>query len=306
MKKISLSILSLILCFINSGAVELKLGSFNIRYSNKSDSIAGNGWGQRVPYVAGLIQFHDFDIIGTQEGKYHQLQDMLSMMPGYDYIGVGRDDGIHAGEHAAIFYKTDKFEIVEKGDFWLSETPEIPSKGWDAPSHKRICSWGKFRDKNSGETILFINLHMDHIGVVARAESAKLVLQKVNELSDGNIPVIITGDFNVDQYSEPYALLQNSGVVKDSYEIADFRYAPNGTYFGFEPYRYTDKRIDHLFVNDKFHVKKYGVLTDTYRALLTDEQKASGKEQVSQKSPDYTARTPSDHYPIMIVVDTEN
>ena len=127
-------------CVLCAGATEYRLGSYNIRYSNKNDSIAGNGWGQRSPYVASLIRFHDFDIIGTQEGKYHQLQDMLSMMPGYDYIGVGRDDGIHAGEHSAIFYKTDKFDVVDHGDFWLSETPDRPSKGWDAPMHKRICS----------------------------------------------------------------------------------------------------------------------------------------------------------------------
>ena len=302
MKKLIFTFLA-VACVLCAGATEYRLGSYNIRYSNKNDSIAGNGWGQRSPYVASLIRFHDFDIIGTQEGKYHQLQDMLSMMPGYDDIGVGRDDGIHAGEHSAIFYKTDKFDVVDHGDFWLSETPDRPSKGWDAPMHKRICSWGKFRDRNSGDTILFINLHMDHRGVQARAESAKLVLERIKELSDGN-PVIVTGDFNTDQHSEPYALLQNSGVVRDSYDAAEFLYAPNGTYFAFEPYRYTEKRIDHLFVNDGFRVKRYGVLTDTYRARLTDEQKASGKEQVSEKSPDYTARTPSDHYPIMIVVET--
>ncbi len=303
MKKLILSVLTAVLCMMSAEAIELKLGTFNIRYSNASDSVAGNGWGQRAPHVAGLIRFHDFDIIGTQEGKYHQLQDMLSMMPGYDYIGVGRDDGIHAGEHSAIFYKTDRFDVVDHGDFWLSETPDRPSKGWDAPSHKRICSWGVFCDKASGEKVLFINLHMDHKGVVARAESARLVLERIKQFGN-SMPTIVTGDFNVDQHSEPYALLQNSGVVKDSYEIADFRYAPNGTYFAFEPSRYTEKRIDHLFVNDGFHVKRYGVLTDTYRARLTDGQKASGKERVSEKSPDYTDRTPSDHYPIMIVVET--
>lgn len=303
MKKLILSLVASVFCLMSAGAEEFRLGSFNIRYSNRNDSVAGNGWGQRAPYVAGLIRFHDFDIIGTQEGKYHQLEDILSMMPGYSYIGIGRDDGIHAGEHSAIFYKNDKFDVLDHGDFWLSETPDCPSKGWDAPSHKRICSWGKFRDRKSGEKILFINLHMDHKGTVARAESAKLVLQRVKELSDG-LPVIITGDFNADQHSKPYAILQNSGIVRDSYEIADFRYAPNGTYFAFEPYRFTLKRIDHLFVNDGFHVKKYGVLTETYRAPLTDKQKASGKFMVSEKSPDYTDRTPSDHYPVMIVVET--
>lgn len=301
MKKFLLTIVAA-LCITGANAIELKLGTFNIRYLTDKDVPTGNAWSQRAPYVAGLIKFHDFDIIGTQEGVNSQLQDMLSMMPGYDFIGIGRDDGKSAGEYAAIFYKTDKFDVIDKGDFWLSETPEVPSLGWDT-SQKRICSWGVFRDKESGEKVLFINLHMDHKGVVARAESAKLVLERIKQFGN-SMPTIVTGDFNVDQHSEPYALLQNSGVVKDSYEITDYRYAPNGTYFAFEPSRQTDKRIDHLFVNDGFHVKRYGVLTDTYRARLTDEQKASGKERVSAKSPDYTDRTPSDHYPIMIVVDT--
>lgn len=303
MKRLILSLVAAVICLLQAGAVELKLGTFNIRYSNANDSVAGNGWSQRAPYVAGLIRFHDFDIIGTQEGKYHQLRDILSMLPGYDFIGVGRDDGVHAGEHSAIFYKTDCFDVVDHGDFWLSETPEKPSKGWDAPMHKRICTWGKFRDRQSGETVLFINLHMDHKGVKAREESARLVLERIGQIA-GDLPVIVTGDFNADQHSKPYQVLRDSGVLSDSFETADFRYAPNGTYFAFEPSRFTEKRIDHLFVNSGFHVKRYGVLTDTYRARLTPEQKASGKERVSAKSPDYTDRTPSDHYPIMIVVDT--
>ena len=129
----------------------------------------------------------------------HQLKDMKEALPGYDYIGVGRDDGKDKGEHSAIFYRTDKFDIVEKGDFWLSETPDVPSKGWDAVL-PRICSWGHFKCKDTGFEFLFFNLHMDHIGKKARVESAFLVQEKMKELGRGkNLPAILTGDFNVDQ-----------------------------------------------------------------------------------------------------------
>ena len=110
----------------------LTVASYNLRNANGSDSARGNGWGQRYPVIAQIVQYHDFDIFGTQECFLHQLKDMKEALPGYDYIGVGRDDGKDKGEHSAIFYRTDKFDIVEKGDFWLSETPDVPSKGWDA------------------------------------------------------------------------------------------------------------------------------------------------------------------------------
>ena len=122
----------------------LTVASYNLRNANGSDSARGNGWGQRYPVIAQIVQYHDFDIFGTQECFLHQLKDMKEALPGYDYIGVGRDDGKDKGEHSAIFYRTDKFDIVEKGDFWLSETPDVPSKGWDAVL-PRICSWGRYR-----------------------------------------------------------------------------------------------------------------------------------------------------------------
>lgn len=122
----------------------LTVASYNLRNANGSDSARGDGWGQRYPVIAQIVQYHDFDIFGTQECFLHQLKDMKEALPGYDYIGVGRDDGKDKGEHSAIFYRTDKFDIVEKGDFWLSETPDVPSKGWDAVL-PRICSWGAFQ-----------------------------------------------------------------------------------------------------------------------------------------------------------------
>ena len=134
--------------------------SYNLRYANAEDSAAGNGWGKRYPVMAKLIQYHSFDIFGTQEGYIRQLEDMKAALPGYEYIGVGRNDGKEAGEHSAIFYRTDKFDLIKKGDFWLSETPDTASIGWDAVL-PRICSWGHFKCKDTGFEFLFFNLHMD-------------------------------------------------------------------------------------------------------------------------------------------------
>lgn len=282
------------------------IGTYNIRNANAGDSTNGNGWGQRYSYVAQLVQFHGFDIFGTQEGKYHQLQDLKNAMPGYDYIGVGRDDGKQGGEYSAIFYRTAKFEVLDHGDFWLSTVTDRPNKGWDAVL-PRICTWGKFRDKETGFTFLFFNLHMDHIGVQARAESAKLILKKVKEFPE-KLPAVLTGDFNVDQTNESYLLLDNSGIMRDSYQIADFKYAPNGTFNNFHTDMKTDSRIDHIFLTKEFKVKRYGILTDTYRMEVKDsdkkEQSANFPKEVSLRK--YIARTPSDHFPVMIEVEIDD
>lgn len=303
MRKIfSIGMLWLLISFCLQ-AETMVVATFNIRNANGGDSINGNGWGQRYPYIAQMVQFHGFEIFGTQEGKYHQLQDLKAAMPGYDYIGVGRDDGKQAGEFSAIFYKTDRFEVLEHGDFWLSPETDHPNKGWDA-ALPRICTWGKFKEKNSGFEFIYFNLHMDHIGVQARSESAKLILQKVKE-QPSHIPVILSGDFNVDQTNESYALLNNSGVMRDAYEMADLRYAPNGTFNGFHPDRMTTSRIDHIFLSDDFQVLKYGILTDTYRTPVEEsaekEKNGNFPKEVSMQK--YEARMPSDHFPVMIVVE---
>ncbi len=284
---------------------EMNVATYNLRLSNLGDSLQGDGWGQRAPYVAKLIQYHEFDIFGTQEGKHHQLEDLKAMMPEYEYIGVGRDDGAQGGEYAAIFYKPERFELLDSGNFWLSEDTTQPNKGWDAECI-RVCTWGKFLDKLSGNTFVHFNLHMDHIGVVARAESAKLILEKIKAFPE-KLPVMLSGDFNVDQLNESYLLLQNSGILSDAYTTADMVYANNGTFNAFQPDAMTEERIDHIFLSPEFKVKKYGILTDTYRSPAdeTDTVDTSNfpKEVGLMK---YTARTPSDHFPVAIRVELDN
>jgi endonuclease/exonuclease/phosphatase family metal-dependent hydrolase len=256
---------------------QLSIGTYNLRYSNNGDSTAGNGWGQRYPQIANLIRFQDLDIFGTQEAKFHQLNELTDSLPGYKWFGAGRDDGQHDGEHSAIFYKQNKFTILKSGNFWMSTITDRPNKGWDA-ALPRICTWVQFKETKTGFTFYFFNLHMDHIGVVARHESARLVLEKIRQMA-GKMPTILTGDFNVDQTSDSYAVINNSGLLKDSYVLSPVKLAPSNTFNGFDANTAGDKRIDHIFVTKDFKVQRYGILTNTYHG-----------------------KTPSDHYPVMAVI----
>lgn len=279
------------------------VATYNLRNdNNKDDAARGDGWKDRLPVVAGLIRFHGFDVFGTQEGLHHQLEDLKGLLPAYAYTGKGRDDGKQSGEYSAIFYNEEKFKLLSAGDFWLSEDTEKPNKGWDAVL-PRICSWAKLQAKESGKTFYFFNVHFDHVGITARKESAKLILKKVKELAQDQT-AILTGDFNVDQTNESYLVINNSNIMKDSYDLAKFQYAATGTFNNFNPNTKTQSRIDHIFLTKDFSVKKYGVLTDTYRSPVTDQDKAytagNFPKEVSLK--DYRARTPSDHFPVMAEV----
>lgn len=293
--------LIIIVCALTVSAQEavINVASYNIRQYNKQDSINGNGWQVRCPILAQLIRFHEFDVFGTQEGFKHQLEDLKAALPGYDYTGVGREDGADAGEHSAIFYRTDLFTLVDHDDFWLSETPEKPSIGWDAVL-PRICSWARLRHNPTGKEFLFFNLHMDHIGKQARVESALLVQQKMNEFGS-ELPTFLTGDFNVDQTHQNYTALTTSGKLKDSYCTAKLVYALNGTFNDYSTNDYSTSRIDHIFVSPNVKVDKYGVLTDTYRTPVDGaeaRQPGSAPEEISLIP--HVARTPSDHFPVMI------
>ncbi|RCH56599.1 endonuclease [Mucilaginibacter hurinus] len=272
---------------LSSAAQQLRVATYNIRYKNANDSLQGNGWHQRYPVIAKLIQFHDFDILGTQEGQYVQQEDLLKSLPGYTYIGGGRDDGKQGGEYASIFYKINKFSLLKQGTFWFAPVTSKPAKGWDA-MYPRTCSWAQFRDKKSGFKFYFFNLHLDHVGVKARLESAKLLLVKIKEIA-GKTPVIITGDFNADQHNETYSLLNTSEVVRDVYDLSPIRYATNGTFNQFDPSMHSTRRIDHIFVTPGFKAQRFAILGDTYFGPST----AGATPQL---------RLPSDHFPAMVVL----
>ncbi len=303
MKKLFLSLSLFIAVVLGSSAqnlpqAEFNAATYNLRLLLKSDSTRGDGWQRRCPVVASLIDFHDFDIFGTQECFRSQLDQLLEALPGYACIGVGRNDGKTAGEHSAIFYRTDLFELLDNGDFWLSETPAQPGKGWDA-AEPRICSWGKFRHRPSGKEFMFFNLHMDHIGVTARAESARLVLERVTQLGQG-LPTFLTGDFNVDQTSDPYRLITSSPLLDDSHDKTTRVYELNGTFNSFRPDSYTTSRLDHLFVSPEIEVIKYGILTDSYRTPEDAEDAATRDAPAELKMAKFRTRMPSDHFPVLI------
>lgn len=296
-----LAVVGMSACHKNVPEAKFNVATYNLRQHNHHDSVQGDGWGRRYPVMAKLIQFHGFDIFGTQEGYRVQLEELKGELPGYDYIGIGRDDGKEEGEHSAIFYRTDMFEVLDHGDFWLSEHPDSPGLGWDAVC-PRICTWGHFRHKPSGREFLFFNLHMDHVGTTARVESAKLVQQKMKEFGS-ELPTFLTGDFNVDQTHNSYKELAESGVLADSYNVADLVYALNGTFNSYYTTGFTDSRIDHIFVSPQVKVKKYGVLTDTYRSYEENDtiEPVDAPSEIELKG--YRARTPSDHFPVKIEVE---
>jgi len=282
-------------------AQKINVASYNIRYENSDDKEKGNGWQQRFPVVCKLIRFHNFDIFGAQEVLHGQLSDMLGLLTEYSYIGVGRDDGVSKGEYAPVFYKKDKFEVLRSGHFWLSENTDYPNKGWDAVL-PRICTWGYFEEKSTNFCFWFFNLHMDHKGVEARRHSAQLVLDKIKEMCEGH-PVILTGDFNVDQTHNSYAVLNESGILRDSYIDAKINYSTTGTFNAFNPDLFTQSRIDHIFITPSFDVERYGVLTDTYRVMKDDGQTVHSENFPKEVSlQEYLSKTPSDHFPVNVVL----
>lgn len=302
MKRIYI-LVAILFTSISLSAQELVVASYNIRNDNSGDAKRGNGWAQRCPIICDQIEWNNVDIFGAQEVKRNQIDDMLRELEGYAFVGVGRDDGKDKGEFSPVFYKTDRFKLLDQGTFWISETPEkIGVKGWDA-ALPRICSYARLQDKVTKKKFWFFNLHMDHIGVEARKEGAKLIARKITEMC-GNEPAMVSGDFNVDQNNEAYKTIVSQGVLTDSYEKSAKRYIQNGTFNSFNPNLYTKSRIDHIFVTKQVNVSHYAVLTDGYWTENTMPAKsikgeAAPKEISFQK---YVHRCPSDHYPVMIRV----
>lgn len=289
------------LVFLTSLAHGHIFATYNIRYDNAGDVKAGNAWKKRVPVIAKMVRFHDFDLFGTQEGQLHQMQDLQKRLPEHALLTHGRDDGDKKGEHVGIFYRKDKFKLLDSGRFWLSETPEKASIGWDA-ALPRLCTWGEFQDRAAGKNFFAFNIHFDHRGKKSRLESARLLREQAQKIAEKS-PVILMGDFNSSQDSEVHKILVEQKKFSDAFEISPVKLAPTGTFNQFDPDLATSQRIDHLFLSKDFRVEKYGILTDTYRgqqAAPSSRKDKNSKAARSDASMKPGARLPSDHFPVVI------
>ena len=241
-------------------AQNLDIVTYNIRYDNPKDY--PNNWDNRKEFLISQLNFYTPDVFGIQEGLIHQLKDMDQGLPDYTYFGAGRDDGAEKGEFSAIFYNTNKLNLLGQSTFWLSTTPEIPSKGWDA-ALPRICTYGLFERKEDGAKFMVFNTHFDHVGVKAREESAKLILKKIKELNPDGLPVIVTGDFNLESDSPGVQVILSE--MKDAFvEAGKNAFGPKGTFNGFEFNKPVERRIDYIFVSPKnIQVIKSAILSDS-------------------------------------------
>lgn len=278
-------------------AQELNVGSVNVRFLTPKDNKKHNSWDERKGYLCDMINLEAFDVFGAQEVKKQQLDDMLAALPDYRYIGVGRDDGANKGEFCPVFYRKDKFKMLDGGTFWLSETPDKVSKGWDGMC-RRVCSWGYFQRKSDKTRFYFLCTHLDHRGKVAKTEGAKLVVNWIKEHCKGENAIVV-GDFNANQNSKYYRVFSESGILNDTYDVAKYRFAPTGTFSAFNPERYTTERIDHIFVTNDIKVSRYGMLTYHYFRDMKGELKAMDTAAPTEiKGENRDVKCISDHYPV--------
>jgi len=232
--------------------------TFNIRYDTPDDGV--HAWPLRRADLIAFLASRAPDVLCVQEALDSQIQDLLHGLPDYAFRGVGRDDGEKAGEYSAIFFDADRFRPLHDGTLWLSETPTVPSRGWDA-ALPRIVTWIELEDRSSGKTFTVFNTHFDHAGAAARAESARLLRRLVDEKAR-DIPAIVAGDFNCQAHEEPYRILTRADglrILCDGRAIASEGVrGPVGTFSGFPLTAEIDgPRIDYLFVTDDIALRLY-------------------------------------------------
>ncbi len=263
----------------------VRVMSFNIRYGTANDG--ENHWSKRKEFLIETIRKFDPDLLGTQETLGFQRDFLQEQLAGYGSLGVGRDDGKDGGEMMALYYRQDRFELLEKGHFWLSELPEqVGSKSWDS-SLPRMVTWVRLRDRKikDGPTVLFLNTHFDHKGTVARLESAKLIRSRIDSLRKDS-RVILTGDFNAGATSEPYRAMfakeSSKTALIDTWRAKNPEALPDeGTFSGFVEGNTKGPRIDWIGVSDDWKIIQAEI----------DRTARSG-------------RTPSDHFPVQAILDS--
>lgn len=272
MKNSLLVLFLLVLVFHSEAQAPLNVMTFNIRYNTPNDSL--NAWPYRKDKAALQILFHEAHIVGVQEALYGQLTDLQERMPRYKFVGIGRDDGKQKGEFSAIFYDTARLQLLQSQTFWLSEQPTVPgSKSWDA-AITRIVTWAKFRDRLTKKTFFSFNTHFDHIGKIARRESAKLLLQKIKDIA-GTSTILVTGDFNAIPSDEPIQVITD---VNNPLHLTDAKglsqlphYGPLGTFSGFGASEKTNAPIDYIFIRKGIKVLQHATLSQNWAGRYSSD-----------------------------------
>lgn len=259
-----------------TGQDQVRIMTANIRFDSPDDG--KDQWENRKGELIRNLLDVQPDFLGVQEGLLHQVLDMRTGMETYAFIGAGRDDGKNAGEFSALFYDSTKWTPVFSEMFWLSETPQEPSLGWDA-NCRRVVTWGTFRN-HSGDTITVMNTHLDHMGKEARKNSIRLIMDRIGTL--GKASVILMGDFNFTPDDPNYKVIAT--LMEDARATADhIREVYPGTYNGFLTKGDFDRRIDYVFSSTgSFHVDSYEV---------PDWRRKDGRQV-------------SDHFPVIVDLST--
>lgn len=269
--------------------LDIRVATSNVRYATKSDG--ENIWENRRERLVEALRYIDADVIGTQEALFDQKEYLRRNLKGYKVVGVGREDGKKEGEHSAIFYKSKRFRALDCGNFWLSETPDVPSLGWDAACI-RIATWAFLEEKSTGKKFFFVNTHLDHVGIQARHDGVALLCRKAAEIG-GGCPMVITGDFNIYKESAEIEEIKKLGLMH-AYDIAENMYLQPSTWHGYSP-----DPENHAKVEAEKNFRKSGIVLGTPQIIdyiFISQGTCSYYEIMPPKGPD--GGFLSDHSPV--------
>ena len=270
MRKILFLLLAIVtMASCSEEKVNVRWATFNMRLDTPADSL--NNWKYRKERVAQYIQDMKLDVVGTQEVLQNQFNDLKSLLPDFEGVGVARDDGKETGEYSAVFYRKTVFDALDSGTFWLAENPDsVGMMGWDAVC-VRVATWAKLQHKATGKIVMAVNTHFDHVGKVARRESALLIIRKIKEIV-GDQPAVLTGDFNVTDQSEAYnTIVSNEFVLLDAHKVAEKTGGASYTFHGFDKVDMEKRsKIDFVFVTPQIKVLHSEVTPEVKEALLSD------------------------------------
>ena len=257
--------LSLLPQFASAQSSELKVMSYNIRLGSATDGT--NSWMYRCPATLEMLEDQKPDVVGLQEALRDQVMFIEEFTKDYDYVGVGREDGKKEGEHMAIFWNKKTVKLMKWGTFWLSETPEKPSMGWDAACY-RTATWALMKDKRTGEKFYFVNTHLDHVGAEARKNGLKLIVERIGQINPEGYPMVLTGDFNI-KPSAP-ELKDLDACMKSTRKVALTTDSHN-TFNNWGKAK-SDMIIDYIYISGFSSCLEYQTVTKKYndRKFISD------------------------------------